>query len=311
LPTKALYPVAALGVELARARGAPVHPLPHLAPIDSAWLRRHTPRGWRPIIVTDGLCSGCGQAAPLACHSEAVAPLGGLVVVDDTQALGLLGASPSAEAPFGIGGGGSLRYQSVDSASLIVGASLAKSFGVPIACLVGPARERSIFVERSDVRLHMSPPSRATLCAAEHALREAARTGAERRRELARRITELRGGLDRRGLTARGGELPLQSIAAAELGGDDSCVRVHDALAARGVRSLLCRPSCQPSRRITFVLRADHAPEHVAGLLRALRDVLAAGGARRRHASFQRVRVIRARCVDDHGLSKLHTRRIP
>ena len=47
--------------------------------------------GCQPVILTDGYCPACRQVSPLAAYARAIEPAGGLVIVDDTQALGVLG----------------------------------------------------------------------------------------------------------------------------------------------------------------------------------------------------------------------------
>ena len=43
--------------------------------------------------LADGLCPGCGGAAPIADYLQIVRARGGLLILDDTQALGILGLS--------------------------------------------------------------------------------------------------------------------------------------------------------------------------------------------------------------------------
>jgi 8-amino-7-oxononanoate synthase len=268
---EALYPVASWGIELAAARGAPATALPHLGhPINDRWIRSRTPRGLRPVIVTDGFCTGCGRQAPLRRYVEAVRGLGGLVVVDDTQALGLFGARPSPGAPFGVGGGGSLRRHGLEHAPVVVGASLAKAFGVPLAVLVGPAAVISAWLNTSETRVHTSPPSAPIIAAAKAALVHTRRYGASLRSALARRIAAFRRGLGELGLEATGGLFPVQSIALSEVDGDDETMQAHHALAVCGVRTVVSRPECRRRRLLTFVIRADHRWTQLAYTLQVL-----------------------------------------
>jgi 8-amino-7-oxononanoate synthase len=192
-----------------------------------------------------------------------VRELGGLVVVDDTQAIGLLGESPTARAPFGTGGGGSARHQGLDGGPLLIGVSLAKAWGVPIAGVVGPSAVLSSLAERSTVRVHSSPPSRASLLAARRALNAEARVIEQRRRVLAEHVTVLRHGLAAVGIRARGGLFPVQSIAAPDVGGNAAVLGVHETLAARGIITAISRARCSRERALTLVLRADHTPEEI------------------------------------------------
>jgi 8-amino-7-oxononanoate synthase len=281
---EALYPVACWGIALAEARGTPTTLLPHLGgdTVDARWLRQRTPFGFTPVIVTDGFCTGCGREAPLRRYVEAVERAGGgLVVVDDTQALGVLGSNPSPEAPFGIGGGGAVQRQGLAGApAILVGASLAKAFGVPLAVLVGPAARISALMETSETRVHTSPPAAPLIEAAKMALLEARRGGAILRGRLARHIAAFRQGIGQLGLEATGGLFPVQSIAFAakqDQDRDGEVLRMHQALAALGVRTVVSRAACRRRCSLTFVIRANHRSEHVARAVSALRDTLRTG----------------------------------
>jgi 8-amino-7-oxononanoate synthase len=268
---EALYPVACWGIELAGARGAPTMALPHLGPeIDDRWLRRHTPPGLRPVIVTDGFCTGCGREAPLRRYVEAVQGSGGMVVIDDTQALGVFGAKPSSEVPFGVGGGGSLRRQGLAGAPVLVGASLAKAFGVPLAVLVGPSKLISVLMDKSETRVHTSPPSAPLIEAAKAALLHTTRYGANLRQALAHRIAAFRRGVEDLGVEASGGLFPVQSLVLPQVEGQDDTMRTHQALAVHGVRTVVSRPGCRRRRSLTFVIRANHRWDHLAHALHVL-----------------------------------------
>ena len=109
-----LYPIARWGVERAAGLGTPLHRFPHH---DAAALARMVERlaqaKLRPIIVADGYCPGCGRLAPIPAYAEIARHAGGYLVLDDTQALGILGEAPSRANPYGTGGGGSLRWHGV------------------------------------------------------------------------------------------------------------------------------------------------------------------------------------------------------
>jgi 8-amino-7-oxononanoate synthase len=272
---EALYPVARWGIELATRQGVPATPLPHLGEgLDAAWFARRTPPGRRPVIVTDGFCTGCGREAPLGRYVEAVRRRAGLVVLDDTQALGLFGASPSREDPFGVDGGGSLRRQNLAGAPIVVGASLAKSFGVPLAVVTGPARVIAAFAERSATRSHTSPPAVPLIHAGSAALAASARGGRELRRRLARRIDAFRRAAAAMGLVAEGGMFPVQSVTSHGGTHDDETLRAHEALEAFGVRTVVTRPACRRRRALTFVLRANHRRDELEHALRVLKTTL-------------------------------------
>jgi 8-amino-7-oxononanoate synthase len=101
-----VYPIARWGVERAAARGTPVRSFPHYdADALRSQLRKDSLRRLRPLIVADGFCPGCGKPAPIEAYLENARADGGLLILDDTQSLGIFGSSPSRDAPYGKGGG--------------------------------------------------------------------------------------------------------------------------------------------------------------------------------------------------------------
>ena len=154
------YPIAGWGVERAAARGALAGRFPHRDVTALArLLGSRRAAGRMPVVVTDGLCPGCGTAAPLRPYLRALRPLGGLLVVDDTQALGIFGQDAAQHPPYGLGGGGSLRLARLSSPDVLIVSSLAKAFGVPVGDIAGRASLVERYEQRSETRVHCSPPS--------------------------------------------------------------------------------------------------------------------------------------------------------
>src|SRR5205814_1304497 len=83
----------------------------------------------QPVVVADGYCPSCGTAAPISEYLDCVKPFDGLVVLDDTQALGIFGHSAKGDRPYGRSGGGSLQHQGVRNGRVVLVSSLAKGFG--------------------------------------------------------------------------------------------------------------------------------------------------------------------------------------
>ncbi len=268
------YPVARWGAERAACRGVRVHTFAHH---DAAALERAVARGTRPLVVTDGFCPGCGRGAPLRAYAEVAGRLGGHVIIDDTQALGVLGAGAGPGAPYGRGGGGSPRWQDVGGPEIVVAASLAKGFGVPLAALSGSAAIVARFEAQSATRVHSSPPSAAALRAAQRALALNVRHGDALRRRLAQLVRHFRARLRALGLHPHGGLFPVQTIASTPA---VDPAALHEHLLERGVRAALTRPRSGARPRLSFLITARHT---IADIDRAA-DVLAgatAGRARR------------------------------
>jgi 8-amino-7-oxononanoate synthase len=201
-----LYPILRAALHLA---GRPVEELP---PHDPAALAARLRRAGRfPVVVTDGWCIDCGRAAPLAEYVAMLRPRDGLLIVDDTQALGLFGTP--GDQPFGRGGGGTLRAQALDEGDPVVAVtSLAKAFGVPMAVLAGP----SVLLDRvrasGPMRAHASPPCVPATRAALRALRLNRTCGARRRLQLARALRLFRASCRARGVWLAGGFHPVQTL---------------------------------------------------------------------------------------------------
>ncbi|HEY7204162.1 MAG TPA: aminotransferase class I/II-fold pyridoxal phosphate-dependent enzyme [Methylomirabilota bacterium] len=262
-----LYPIARWGIERAAAFGVPVREVPHH---DASALRRllqESPRR-RPVMVTDGFCPRCGRPAPLGAYLELTERAGGRLVVDDTQALGVLGRDPGPRAPYGRGGGGSLPWSRIASPDVIVVASLAKGLGVPLAVLAGSATAVSRFEATSETRVHCSPPSVAALRAAEHALAVNRRHGDALRARLVALVSAFRRELSRAGFPVVGGRFPVQTLGTIR---GDAAVRLHGALRRRGILTVLRRDvEGVGGPRLTCLLTARHTAGDVAALARAL-----------------------------------------
>jgi 8-amino-7-oxononanoate synthase len=221
-------------------------------------LRRN---GQRPVVVTDGYCPGCNRTAPLRAYADVCDAHGGLLVLDDTQALGVLGRNPTASSAFGDGGGGSVRWHALSGRRIVVGASLAKGFGAPLAVLAGPQPLLRRYLAESRTRLHCSPPSVAAIHAARRALNYTAICGALLRERLARLAARLRERLGQAGLAAVGKlPFPVQSFRTRTA---DDAMRLHRRLFDAGVRALVTAGCDNAIPRLTFIITAKHGERDI------------------------------------------------
>ena len=304
---QASYPVIGWGVERAASQGIPVrrfdaHALPQLAQM----LAQAHQAGWRPVIVTDGYAPSRGRAAPLAQYAALAAQYQGLLVLDDTQALGLFGApleSPAdsqvgsqadsladpqagswpatqasaASGPWGRGGGGSLQAQQVFGPHILVGASLAKAFGAPLAVLAGASKLIQRFEAHSQTRMHASPPAVPVLRAAQQALRYNAEQGDQRRRHLWRLLQHWWQGLAALGIRSHGGQFPVQTLASGRTTPTD-WADLHRYLAQRGTKAVLqAVPSgrgTRPGWQLSFILSANHSLAQITLVLQQIANWL-------------------------------------
>ncbi|ETX02642.1 MAG: aminotransferase class I/II [Candidatus Entotheonella factor] len=250
------YPIARWGVERASAHGVPVHRFAHH---DAAALARQLHRDGshrsKPVVVADGFCPGCGRSAPIARYLDCIRSRGGYLVLDDTQALGVLGRSRDLQARYGQGGGGSLRWHQVHGPNVIVVSSLAKGFGVPVAVLAGSHPLVKHFKSKSETRVHTSPPSSAVLHAAERALAINQERGDVLRSRLERLVRQFRKRLAACGLSTTGGLFPVQTLSPMP---DSDARLVHQRLLDLRVRAVLHRPRCKRGAAISFLITALH-----------------------------------------------------
>lgn len=255
------YPILGWGVDLAAARGSPVRTFRHH---DAEALRRaigqDRSKGLRPLVVTDGFCPSCGRVAPLREYLEYAERHGGALIVDDTQALGILGCTPQPGAPYGSGGGGSLQWLALSSPHLIVLCSMAKGFGVPVAVVSGSKQMVTRFESASETRMHCSPPSVAALRAAENALRLNHVQGQQLRAALSGLVARFRAGLAEIALAPDGNMFPVQTISTL---GDAETLALHQHLENRGIKTVLHRGRRQNRVRLSFLINADHRPEEI------------------------------------------------
>lgn len=251
------YPIARWGVERVAARGVPVQrfAMGDIAGLAGrlAGLRR---AGLRPAVVADGLCPASGHPAPLADYLRAVRQAGGWLVVDDTQAFGILGerAKGDGSSPYGRGGGGTTAWFGLRGPELIVACSLAKGLGVPLAALAGSAELVERFERGGLTRQHCSAPSAAHLSAASRALALNRERGEALRHLLARKVSRFRGRLQAGGMAVHGGLFPVQTP---ELG--SRAPAIHRGLQARGITGVLHDGSGPP--RLSFLITAAHSNE--------------------------------------------------
>ena len=224
-------------------------------------------------MITDGWCPRCGKYPPLGDWIRALAPSGGLLVIDDTQALGLFGRLASPESPFGRGGGTPLHLRLPFRHTVLV-ASLAKAFGAPLAVLAAEGEFVERFQERSATRMHSSPPSEADLAAADHALVVNRRCGDSLRRRLADLIRRFRRNLERLGLRPGPGFFPVQSL---RTPGIVSPATLYARLARGGIRALLLREDPPHRMDLAFVLTARHRPEGIDRAFATIQGCLGRG----------------------------------
>jgi 8-amino-7-oxononanoate synthase len=260
----AVYPIARWQMQRAEQRGARVVSFRHLDADDLERRLKQLPpptTSGAPWVVTDGFCAGCARPAPLDDYAALLRRWGGLLMVDDAQAIGLHGRAPTAAAPYGRGGGGSLARCPLPAGTpVVLVASLAKALGAPLAMLAGTQSFIERFEARSETLVHCSPPPAPSLAAARRALALSAAEGDALRARLARRVHRFRHELQARDIMVRPGLFPMQRV---PLPDAPTAIALHQALARRGVRAVVRRSRCNDEVSLTFIVTARHGEEEI------------------------------------------------
>lgn len=236
------YAITKWGLERAQLRGVEVLPLRGAVKPNSA-------------IICDTVCVTCQRVAPMQTLHALARCSNSWLIVDDSQGVGLLGERPSRVAPYGRGGGGTLRWAGTPRDRTIVLGSCAKAFGVPLAFLAGEASTVEWFERIAATRVHTSPCNAAELAALDAALRKNADDGDELRARLLRNIHRFRREAALRGASLEGGQFPLQTTPRLPR---HVARTLESRLARRGIRALRLRAG--HDNRLGFVVTAGHEP---------------------------------------------------
>lgn len=253
---EAMYPVGRWGSMRAALQGVPVASFPAN---DTERLGRliHSYRQQNriPWIVTDGWNVTQGKPAPLGQYLELLKSCSkSVLLVDDTQAFGILGQHPNARLPYGTGGGGCLPYLELQSPKILTITSLAKGLGVPVAVLAGSANQIRRYRQNSEVRVHTSPVSNLHAWAAWQALQNDRSTGDALRSQLYQNVVLFKQTVQP--VSTTGGWFPIQKLALQEA---QAVFALYHRLRQQGVQSLLLTNDRQPTvPEIAFCIRADH-----------------------------------------------------
>jgi len=257
------YAIGQWGVERAAARGIPVHSFVHFDPASLARQLASHRTGRRPIVLADGYCPDCGRPAPVGPYLRSIRRSNGLLILDDTQAVGILGVRTANRSPYGSGGGGSLQWHDIaiaDATRVLIVASFAKAFSAPVAALSGARQLIADFEDRSGTRVHCSPPSIPAIRSLNNALSINHRAGDALRSRVLARIERFRNGLFGYGVPIGPGVFPVQSLPA-PMGRQP-----HDfveALNRRGVSAVVTQGRESAERRVSFLFNARHSTADV------------------------------------------------
>src|SRR6056297_202369 len=252
-------------IDAARLSGARARSYAHADPAAAA--RRLGEAAARKFIVTDGVFSMDGDAAPLAELARVAAESGAGLLVDDAHGLGVAGAD----------GRGSLAAAGlpVTAVTAMVG-TLGKAFGTFGAFVAGSEEVVETLVQRARSYIYTTAPPPAVAAATRAALR-LAREEPWRRTHVLSLVQRFREGARALGLRLAPSASPIQPLLAGEA---QAALAAADALFEAGIWVTPIRPPTVPagSARLRITFSAAHREADVDRLLDALEGVTALRG---------------------------------
>jgi len=240
------------------ASGARFRRYPHA---DVGALSRHLARSdaGRTLVVTDGVFSMDGDAAPLPAMAAACREAGATLFVDDAHGFGVLGP----------GGRGSLEAAGLGQPDVpILMATLGKALGTSGAFVAGASRLVELLLQRARSYIYTTAPPPAVAGATRAALRILQREPWRRTRALqhAARFCREAAGM---GLRVLHSTTPIQPVI---LGPEAAATAASEQLRSNGIWVPAIRPPTVPAgtARLRITFSAAHEDADVDRLLDAL-----------------------------------------
>ena len=235
-----LYVAAKVGLDIARNSRRRVVPFDanRLSALEDL-IHRSFRKGQRPVLLTEGWLPLRRRVAPIQYYLRLMRKYDGVLILDDTQALGILGSNPTFKMPYGKGGGGTIQFLNVRNTDRVISiSSLAKAFGVPMAVMCGNTKWLEHYRNQSVSRFHNSPPSIVDVLAAQNALKINRSKGDKLRWVLLQKIKYFQKELAEVGLTLSSNVFPIQSL---EEFSAQKTIRLYRHLELHRIKALLLR----------------------------------------------------------------------
>ena len=242
--------------DAARALDCPVIPFEHRDPASLAAALRRAHRPPKPLLLTDGLFAHDGALAPLPDYLRLLPP-GGLVLLDDAHAAGVLGKR----------GQGMLEHFGLPRRRVIQTITLSKAIGVYGGAILCDARLRQKMVARSHL-FAGSTPLPLPLAAAALAAVRLLKSGTRSRRRLAATVIRAKNELRSQGFVIPDTPAPIIAVAPRSAAEAASLKR---RLLNRGIfPSFIRYPGAPKGGYFRFALSSEHSAAQVAALVEAL-----------------------------------------
>jgi 8-amino-7-oxononanoate synthase len=261
--------------KLVTAGGAKLSRFPHGDLDTLERLLERTDRRGETVIAVDGVYSMTGAPADLPALVALAERYDATVYVDDAHGFGVLGANPSERHPWGLGGGGIVRWFGLDYDRIHYVAGLSKAYssmGAFITCN-SPQRRRQLMT--SDIFVQSGPVPVASLASTLTALDVDLLRGDALRAHMLSLTEQLLAGAHALGLRTSGAaaQLPIVSVVVGDL---QETIRACKTLWEHGV---LITPAVYPvvpieENGLRFSVTAANTPEQVTRALRALEFIV-------------------------------------
>ncbi len=221
----------------------------------SAAVRRCGP-GSKLLVLTDGMFSGNGSAAPLAEYLK-VLPQDALILVDDAHGAGVLGRT----------GKGTVEHAGVSRRRIIQTVTLSKSFGAFGGAILGSARLRQRILDRSRMFVGSTPMPLPLANAALEGVR-VFKADPSLRRRLVANSTYVKTALRKAGLPLADTPGPIVPVLPRH---PSEAVGLRRSLLAAGVYPPFIKyPGGPPNGYFRFVISSEHNRPQLDALLKVL-----------------------------------------
>lgn len=210
------------------------------------------------LVITEGVFSMDGDAAPLAVIAEATRHAGGLLMVDDAHGIGVIGSE----------GRGSCFQQQIQPDLLVV--TFGKAFGASGAAVLCSESMADYLLQFARHLIYSTAMPPAQACALSAALKVIRRDDA-RRAQLQANIAHFRAGAEKLPLKLMASQTAIQPLIVGE---NQAAVRLAATLREQGFWLTAIRPPTVPAgtARLRVTLTASHTSDDIDRLLEALYD---------------------------------------
>lgn len=249
------------GFDAARATGCPVHVVRHASPENlEELLKRKLQVGQVPLMLSDGIFPTLGEIFPADVYASVLEPFGGLLWLDESHSLGVLGPN----------GGGVYDRYGLSGGRLYSSGTMAKAFG-GFGGIV-PGNREFIEVVLTDEVVAGASAAAPPLAAATLKGIELLSNNPQWRDKLKRNASRLKAGLGELGFETEDNGVP---IAAFSLGDEKSMAHVKHTLMKRDIAIQHAHYSGVGEEGVLrMVVFSTHTDEQIDRLIEELRQLV-------------------------------------